>query len=196
VESELTTVSVAEFDLGAQAWAGEDEFDPGRVTRPWRTAGPCAKPVDGFFTSSWDGPSSAWLDYMRAERMRSEEARSGLGSSLWLLVPQPDAALYVIDSEEDYRRLTNACPQDWNDPNVKVSAPAPNWHRIAGAETTIDGVHLTERAAASARAGEDLLPLRDWAVESTLWFAGRLTLQDCLGALRDDWTLASKDDQR
>jgi hypothetical protein len=56
-------VSVAQFGLGIQAWWGVGPFDPRRVEQvDWPTR-PIEKPQHAFFTSSWDGHSSAWIDY-------------------------------------------------------------------------------------------------------------------------------------
>jgi hypothetical protein len=124
---------------------------------------------------------------MHAEYTRTTATRSGWGRWLWLLVPEPDAALYVVDSQDDYRRLTDAYPQGWNNPAVKSRDRAPEWHRLSSPDTPIEGVHVTQVAVAKA---QKLPPLGVWAVESTLWFAWRFGTQECVGHLQDDWTLA------
>jgi hypothetical protein len=186
----LATVGVADLGLGVQACTGDDEFDPrNAVHRPAPTAGPSAKPRDGFFTSSWDGCSSPRIDPMRQLRMRS-----GLGRVLWLLVPDPNARLYVIATHDDHERLADTYPRGWDNASVKNPDRAPDWYRIAGPQSLVDGVHVTGSAAAGfPRGRRDLRPFGGWDVESTLWFSYRFARQDRLGALADDWTLTGTD---
>lgn len=186
----LITVTVADFGLGAQAWAGPDEPDPNRSLRPMPTPGPRPKPHDGFFTSTWDvgRRSSAWLDFMRVTGERGPEDRM-----LWVLTPQPEATLYVIDSLADYKRLADEYPQRWNHPNVSSKNPdyAPNWNQIATAKPLpFDGMHATE---AGIQAGNVQPPgdprFTGWDVESTLWFAWRFIKHELVGVIYDGWTL-------
>jgi hypothetical protein len=190
---DLEVVSVAEFGRGVQAWVGPNAPDETLAGRPAPTPGPRAKPADGFFTSSWDGRSCAWLEFMHAEYLGAEGTRSSHGYEVWLLTPEPDATLYVIDSLEDYQRLTDAYPKGWDD--AAIPERAPDWYRISDPATRIDGVLTSAPAVAAGRMppeGRELRPFTGWDVESTLWFGWPFVSQEYRGGLRDDWTLATK----
>ena len=59
----LGTTSVAEFGLGIQAWLGATPYDPRRVGGFDWPIRPIEKPHGGFFTSSWNGHTSAWIEF-------------------------------------------------------------------------------------------------------------------------------------
>ena len=156
----MNLVTVESFGLGVQGWAGESRPVPERLLKPGSTAGPTPKPHDGFFTSTLhEGDcSTAWIDYSKVHGLDRESA----GRLLWMLAPQPDATLYVINGEEDYEELSSQYPKRW-DPPVKSPVVAPDWNRIANlVGGQIDGIHVIELAASSSW-------LRGWDVESTLW---------------------------
>jgi hypothetical protein len=158
------TVSVAQFGLGIQAWWGLAPFDAQRVERvAWPTQ-PIEKPQHGFFTSTWDGHTSAWIEY-QAKTTRAAEARN-----TYLLCPHPGAVLYVIDSPQDYTALAEAYPQRYENPH---HPPCPHWRHLAE-EEQFDAVHMT----AAAVADQNLWYAHRWAVESTLWFHPTLTVVD------------------
>jgi hypothetical protein len=162
-------ISVVEYGLGVQAWLGAGPYDPGRVEEvAWPTQ-PIEKPQHGFFTSSWDDErkTSAWIDWQATQPVRAAEKRT-----VHLLVPHPNAVLYVIDSPDDYDRLVDGYPQHRSDlpdhPQV-----CPNWERLAQ-EGHFDAIHMT----AAAVLDKDRWYAHRWEVESTLWFHPKLTVVD------------------
>jgi hypothetical protein len=159
-------MSVAEFGLGIQTWLGAGPFDPRRVEKVSWPNQPIEKPQSGFFTSSWDGHSSAWIEW-QASQPRASEKRI-----VYLLYPQPAAVLYVIDAPADYDRLVEAYPQHRSDVSSHPHV-CPHWQRLA-AEGPFDGVHMT----AAAVSDHDLWYAHRWEVESTLWFRPRLISLD------------------
>jgi hypothetical protein len=164
----LSGISVAEFGLGIQAWLGAGPFDPRRVEEVAWSTQPIEKPQHGFFTSTWDEEcqTSAWIDW-QAKTARASEKRS-----VYLLLPHPDAVLYVIDGAQDYERLVDAYPQ--RRPDIpRHPQVCPDWGRLAQ-DGRFDGIHMT----ASAVIDKDLWYAHRWEVESTLWFYPKLTLHD------------------
>ena len=156
-------VSVAEFGLGIQAWLGIDPYDPHRVERvAWPTQ-PTEKPARGFFTSTWDGRISAWIEFYATTPRAAIEFRT-----IFLLQPDPHAVLYVIESPDDFDALSDAHPQSYENPH---RAPCPHWAQLA-AEGPFDAVHMT----AAAVSNKTLWYAHRWETESTLWFRPKLTL--------------------
>jgi hypothetical protein len=131
------------------------------VTWPNR---PTEKPQQGFFTSTWDGHGSAWIDY------QSKTTRAAEPRTTYLLRPDPGAVLYVIDSPETYTALAEAHPHYYENP---LRPPCPHWRRLAE-EERFDAVHVT----AAGVADQNLPYAARWSVESTLWFRSKLTLLD------------------
>jgi hypothetical protein len=162
---DLSGVLVAEFGLGVQAWLGTGPYDPRRVEEvSWPTQ-PIEKPHRGFFTSSWDGRTSAWIDWQATKPDRASEKRS-----VQLLIPDPGTALYVVNSPGDFAALSQAYPQRYENPHCE---PCPDWGRLA-AGGPFDAIHMT----AAAVSDHDLWYAHRWEVESTLWFRPRLTPLD------------------
>jgi hypothetical protein len=160
------TISVAEFDLGVQAWLGAEIFDPDRVLEVNWPNQPMVKPPHGFFTSSSDGGTSPWIEYQSRQEKRAGEKRR-----VYLLDPNPDALLYIIDTPEDYKRLAETYRQRHANPNNPEICP--HWRKLAQ-EGPFDAIHMT----AAAVADKSLWYASSWAVESTLWFRPKLTLLD------------------
>lgn len=155
-----------EFGLGIQAWLGIGPFDPGRVEDVAWPHQPIEKPQHGFFTSSWDGRTSAWIEWQATQERGSEKR------SIYLLLPDSGAVMYVIDSPDDYARLVEAYPLRRSDipSHPKV---CPHWRRLAE-RGPFDAIHMT----CAAVADQNLLYARRWSVESTLWFRPTLVLLD------------------
>lgn len=180
VESILAT----DYGFGAQAWAGVGDPDARLFSRPARTEGPRAKP-SGFFTSTWDAErrSSAWLDFLRTPGATDRRPREA--ERVWTFAVSEDTRLYIVDSDDDYRRLAGFLPQHYGNP--KDPRYAPNWHDLARLDPLpFDGVHVTTNALASPPRG-DHPELSGWDVESTLWLAWPVTNARCIGRIIDGW---------
>ena len=67
--------SVEECGLGVQSWLGATPYDPGRIQQVTWDPQPIEKPQHAFFTSSWDGHTSAWITWRAAQPGRSSESR-------------------------------------------------------------------------------------------------------------------------
>lgn len=93
--------------------------------------------------------------------MRQHGTRRGEQRLLWLLEPNREAALYVVDRKEDYEDLANGHPKRWAESAVSTRLPAaPDWNAIAlQVGTRIDGIHVTDSALHSSQA------LWGWDVE-------------------------------
>jgi hypothetical protein len=157
-------VTVADFGLGTQAWWGAEPYDPDRVHPVRWPNQPIEKPQHGFFTSSWDGQTSAWIEYQGRTERAAEPRR------VQLFFPRPDARLYVVASSDDYELLAEQYPQRYENPK---RSPLPDWHSLAS-EGPFDAIHMT----AAALSDTSLWYAHSWAVESTLWFRPKLTLLD------------------
>ena len=159
-------MSAGEQGLGLQAWWGTDLFDPGRVEQVVWPTQPIEKPQQGFFTSTWNGQTSAWIDWQGTQPDRASESRS-----VQLLTPDPGAVLYVINSPGDYGVLVEAYPQRYENPaNPTV---CPHWRAIHE-EGCIDAIHMT----ADAVTHRDQRYAQRWEVGSTLWFRPKLSRLD------------------
>jgi hypothetical protein len=95
-----------------------------------------------------------------------------------MLVPDPTARLFVVDSADDYMRLADMYPQSYANPLNPTRAPC--WSVISSMEDRpFDAVHVTS-GGASAVPG--------WDVESTLWFGlRRFITHSCIARLSNDW---------
>lgn len=174
--------------LGEQAWVGVGTPGPGLLTAPAPTSGPRAKPSDGFFTSTFDGSrrSSPWLDLCRSDAFTRPPRR---GECLWTFDVEEDALLYVVDSQDDFRRLAEFVPQRYN--NRRDPRYAPDWNRLARREPLpFDGVHVTAKAIADATGQAAVYPeFSGWDIESTLWLVWRLRRPRCVGRITGGWRL-------
>lgn len=184
-QSSSQVSTVAEFRLETQAWSGEGQPTPERlVFRPWAGA-PRDKPVT-LFTSTWDPEkrSMPWIDHLRQRFLQGEPTRPvRADEKLWLLAPDPTATLFIIDSFDDYRSLTDQYEYRWN------RLRGPDWRRIA-TDLPFDGVHYTGNARQPAEwSPNDPVPLVSWDVESTAWFTFYLNVLRCVGKIANGWTL-------
>jgi len=182
VETNLPTSTVAELGIGTQAWAGRGEPD---CTRSWRPAPdqPRSKPVDGFFTSAWDAArrTCPWLDHLRGHGNRGPEGRR-----LWLLDPDPDARLYVIDGLGAYVRLADEYPRRW-DGRVRPTLYEANWYAMADPDVLpFEGVHAKQTAIENGGSR-----FRGSDIESTLWFRWSFMHVECAGAITDSLAVVS-----
>ncbi len=185
-------MTAADFGLGTQGWAGLGPLDD-RSLRPASSPIPRPKPYDGFFTSTWDSSrcTTAWLDYMRSEGNRPTQGRS-----LWLLEPDADARLYVIDTLDDFKTLADRFPQSYDNPNNPWYAP--NWSRVFDeGRSMFDAIHVTFATVDAGKSvpGTEHPVFFGWDVESTLWLSAKFTDCGCFGALGDDWTISGYEQQ-
>jgi len=156
----LRMTTAAEHGLEVQAWWGKEPYDPRRVGGDGWPKDARHKPDGRFFTSSWEGHTSAWIEY-QASTARAAEARS-----VQLFLPDPEAVLYVIDSPDDYDDLVQVYPHYQARPE-----PCPDWRLFFETEGP-DAVHVT---AAGVAQGNPWFASA-WTVESTAWLRPRLTL--------------------
>jgi len=189
----LPITTVSEFGLGMQAWVGMGEPDPAKARPTGWEEDPRGKPP-GFFTSSWNAldRSTAWLDHLQVNQRASpsETRRVEDGTRVWLLDPNPDARLYIIDTAQDDRRLSDAYPHRYA--NVQNTTVAPHWRQIAEAEPPpFDAVHITSQGAVEepSWSADGHPPWLRWEVESTWWMRWRLKPRACVGTVAPDWTL-------
>src|SRR5207344_2059656 len=102
------------------------------------------KPVNGFFTSTWDQDrqSCSWLEHMQTYGQRNLKQE---GRYVWTFKPDPAITLRVIDSEDDFRELANEVPDYYEN---KRNPCLPDWHTIFTTKRRpFDAVHVTAKAA-------------------------------------------------
>ena len=187
----MTLTACSEYGLGIQGWAGRDTPDNRKITFA-ASGSPRPKPSDGFFTSTWDADrrSTPWLDFTRDGSPRSADGRS-----LWLLEPDADAGLYVIDSLEDFTLLAEAFPQRYDNPNDPRFAP--DWcQMLDGANDSLAAVHVTEAAIVDGQRqpGSGNPQFTGWDVESTLWLSPRYKVVGSAGPIDETWSLSPSSD--
>jgi hypothetical protein len=116
------------------------------------------KPRGGFWTSTFDGQSSAWVDWCRAEEY------CDVDSYRWfLLEPRATARILIIDTSADMERLY----ERYFDASTGLSfLSAIDFEAMA---QDYDAMRLTESAVWATRLS---LPhnLYGWDCESTCWF--------------------------
>jgi hypothetical protein len=121
------------------------------------------KPEDGgLWTSTYqDGVGSAWINYDRSEWI------TGSVNDNWqVITPDPSAKVFVINSAADIQSLTDT----YSAPSAS-GGPVIDFAALARA---VDGVSLTAQGMQAAyKLGS---PLRQWNVESTLWFRPAFTV--------------------
>lgn len=117
------------------------------------------KPKYGFWTSTYTGQSSAWVDWCQAEQFGDV-----LAGSWFLLRPKPKARVFVIDSLADLHTLLAG----YTEPDTAYygyGRACIDFERLA---LDYDGLHLTEEGEAATRFARP--GLYGWDCESTLWF--------------------------
>lgn len=123
------------------------------------------KPNGGFWTSSYEDGSSAWV----------EECSSMFGDSTpykknwFLLKPDPSARILLIDTLSNLRMLLRS----WPNPLPGTRIVWPDFEAIA---RHYDAMHLTAAGQIATRLSHPE-NLYGWDVESTLWF--RWKFLDC-----------------
>jgi hypothetical protein len=108
------------------------------------------------------------------------------GRSAWILSPDPDAVLYLIDSVDAYERLVEVCPQRY--PGLNALPPHADWRHLGdSAALPFDGVHATQHAIET---GDPRFS--GWGVESTLWFRWRFSAFVNAGPVTAEFTVEDR----
>ncbi|HUY78026.1 MAG TPA: hypothetical protein VMV29_14730 [Ktedonobacterales bacterium] len=163
-------------ELCAQLWMGKQEPTPqtlqvARNSHPMHTF--AGKPEGGLWTSTWDeqAQTAEWLDWLRSEEPGWLEPLQG-----WLLIPQHDASVYVIDGVADLQRCISAYPrQDAamrqfldEHPTLRSWMLAREIDHEAIHAAGYVGFHLT--SAGQHRTRHSQPDLYGWDVECTVWY--------------------------
>jgi len=132
------------------------------------------KPDGGFWTSTWreETQDSEWVEWCRGENFGSPDE-----SNWFLLTPQADARLYVINCYADLERLLNT--YKWESPMAKrlrqtVGENSHLSHYYQGIDferlaQDYDGLHLTYEGNNRLHLSYPL-NMNAWDSESTVWF--------------------------
>ena len=163
--------SVGELPLLTQGWLGSSAPNPLLLTQGSDKT-PRPKPSQGFFTSTYDRQrqTTAWAD-----KVCREWPERGRGRRLWLLEPDPDASLVLLDGPVDYA----AFARDWPLSHGPKHPTHVDWRQLYETVSSLpfDGVHMTAAGAAALDdSGERWAVGHSWEVESTLWLRWRLHL--------------------
>jgi hypothetical protein len=159
-------MTVNQHSVGPQLWVGEREPVPERV-EPVRR-GPAepaiAKPAGGLWTSPVrENGSSAWIDWMRREYWCPiADPRA------WLLTPEENASVYVIDDAADLAPIT--APAE----DLDLQIPGLSDYRAvdwAGVFDEFDGISLTECGQVATRfTPSGTANLYGWDCATVLWY--------------------------
>lgn len=138
------------------------------------------KPRGGLWTSTWTGPEtiSDWARWCCQENFAG-----GCTHDVWLLHPDPEAKIFMIDSREALKHLYDTYPKPLFGANGEVILPGVNWFLVA---TIYDAVSLTVEAFWSNRFTDyhELgMGTYGWDCESTCWFRWRFAGYEHVGEL-------------
>lgn len=163
------------MSLPAQAWTGERRPSPERFEDPLPRLpnGGWAKPVGGFWTSTYDDRRlSDWCQWcLSAEWNVSRDIPV---FPIWELEPEPEAKVLRIDSLADLATVVEQYPSKPLDPELGPELPDwqfPDWPAVA---EDYDAVHLTADGQWETRLTQPY-NLYSWDCESTLWFRWAFT---------------------
>lgn len=123
------------------------------------------KPLYGLWTSTYDGQSSAWVDWCRDEQFGDPDA-----CSWFLLQPNKDARVYVVDTQADLTALVARYPDPTLPAQFRKTMTALDFEAIS---RDYDAVHLTHGGQVATRMSTP--SLYGWDCESTVWFHWRFT---------------------
>lgn len=129
------------------------------------------KPRYGLWTSTYDEDHvSDWARYCRLEHF---DGRDG-PQELFVLTPDPDANVYVVNDRDDVRALYDRFGVPLFETSGTLGYASGedvlDWPKIA---QTYDAVHLTYAGLCETNMGR--YALYAWDSESTVWFAWRFT---------------------
>jgi len=118
------------------------------------------KPIGGgLWTSTYDPTlGSAWIQWCLQEKFQSSPWHG------WILTPDPDARIYVIDTVSDLQELWEQFP--WIEENPLFPCRSLDFVSIG---THYDAIHLTEIGQHRTRLTSPV-NLYGWDCESTFWF--------------------------
>jgi hypothetical protein len=151
--------------LGTQVWVGHDRgLDPATFQPVRPDERPRSKPREGgLWTAQWDETyGGGWVQSCILKGIRCSVDLTW--HEVWLLEPESEARILVIDSYADLERAY----AQWGDPSRN---PGPlddrylAWHKIAA---QFDAVRLTEEGQWRTRLPHPPI-LYGWDCESTLW---------------------------
>lgn len=147
-------------NVDPQLWLGSEAPEADRLKPVSNDQQVFCKPRHGgLWTSTYtDDDSSAWLKWCEAENFNSPDKLDR-----WLIYPDPDAQVYVVDCMADLETLWKCHKLP---PLVAGSFPRINWRAVARA---YDGVRLTEKGQWATRLTQPL-SMYGWDCESTFWF--------------------------
>lgn len=135
------------------------------------------KPEGGLWTSPYEAYfGSPWCQWCLTEEFRVK--RDHPYFHLWLLEPDPNSHIYVIDSEQDLIDLVAAYPAKPISPGYPFEYP--DWLKVA---EDFDGVHLTDEGQWQTRMSQPA-NLYGWDCECTLWLRWKFTDVKELGLMR------------
>lgn len=116
------------------------------------------KPTGGLWTSTYLGAAqgSAYVQFCQQHGYQD-----WLAMPAWLLTPDPNAKICVIDSYLDLVLLA----EDFRLHPMRYGSPYLNWQKIS---QHYDGLHLSAQGQQATRASDP--GLYEWDCESTIWF--------------------------
>lgn len=166
--------------LKTAVWAGPNEPTPQGFKPPFplgEREPAFFKPHGGMWTSPYEGEyGSAWCQWCLSEEFRIDREKPDF--HLWLLEPDPEKRVYLIDSYEDLEALIDLYPSG---PAFQgLSREWPNWK---GVSEDFDAIHLTEKGQWATRLTTPY-SLYGWDCESTLWFRWGFESVEDLGIVR------------
>lgn len=161
----------------AQAFVSETRPREAAFDRPTNDPHFRNKPSGGLWTSTLhDDGTSAWLDWC-------EDERWGLTNEtvVYALDPEPDASVFVLDSQGDLLRLLGSFARDKDHDLLKPRLTAQiDFEAVA---KHYDAIHLTERGQISTRLATP--GLYGWDTESTLWLRWAFRAVEEIAPARD-----------
>lgn len=148
-------------------------FDPGKIRPVANLPHPRNKPEPGtgFWTSTYDGQRSAWIEWCETEGWGAPDPPNLWHG--WILRPSPEARILIIDSMTDllylHERFGLHSGQYLDGFDFEVLSQS------------VDGLHLTDDGQWATRLPPVALPnLYGWDCESTLWFRDVFTSHEAI----------------
>jgi hypothetical protein len=127
------------------------------------------KPQGGLWTAPIGGCGTAWTDWCVSESYGTPDA------PITLVVPDPAAVVYVVDTIDDLRALEGAYYQPG--PGGFSTWPQLSWKRMAA---DLDAVWLTDAGQWATRFSTP--SLYGWDCETVFWLQPRFTAGDLIEA--------------
>lgn len=135
-------------DVEPQVWVHDEPPEPDAV-EPIKNSEDSApkKPIGGLWTSTRSlsddgGVSSAWIEWMKAEHYSMVQ-----DPQAWVLYPEEDVDVYVIDSVEDAKEIM---VPDERYRSVSLQEYRIDWAEVFGIRD-YDAIHLTRKGQMETR---------------------------------------------